>query len=77
MSSVAQLAGDIVNWKWKKKKKEIFDLEIVTSFDGATYMDSSSTAGGRRTVSVTFSGKKKKKKVHLFVHRGAIKTDGN
>ena len=52
-------------------------MEIVTSFDGATYMDSSSTAGGRRTVSVTFSGKKKKKKVHLFVHRGAIKTDGN
>lgn len=37
-------------------------MEIVTSFDGATYMDSSSTAGGRRTVSVTFSGKRKKKK---------------
>lgn len=65
MSSVAQLAGDvsmdIVNWKWKKRQR-FFDVEIVTSFDGATYMDSSSTAGGRRTVSVTFSGKRKKKK---------------
>ena len=62
MSSIAQLAGDvfmdIVNRKWKK---EIFDSEIVTLFDGATYMDSSSTAGGRRTVSVPFSEKRGKK----------------